>query len=51
MNDQKFFAVKIRNNADISNTRKKNRTSKFLKFFDQVNCIFVCNQKKKAADF
>ena len=44
-NDQKLFAVKIRNIADISNKRKKINKSNisatsFIKSFE----FFVCNQ-------
>ena len=45
INDQKLFAVKIRNIADISNKRKKiNKNNISANFFIKLIEFFVCNQ-------
>ena len=45
INDQKLFAVKIRNIADISNKRKKiNKSNISANFFIKLIEFFVCNQ-------
>ena len=47
-----FFAVKIKKIADISNKRKRNRTSSIsTNFFIKLIEFVVCNHRKIAADF